>query len=249
MNYIVVDFEFNQAFDFEHQKKALSNPNCPFEIIQIGAVRLNENLKETGKFNVYIKPKVYKRLHPYVKKLTGFTKQTFNENIGFETAINDFSKFCGQDYIFCVWGNNDIKLLYKNINFYKLDNKNISKRYVDVQDLCSKKFNKGKNQLMGLSNAIEQLNLPIENDFHDALNDAKYTSLIFVELFQELFDEKSIKTYKLPENKVRQTNKTVDTASLYKYAEKNLGRKLSAKEKKVIKSIYFLGLNKFYNIP
>ena len=42
MNYIVLDLEFNQAFPFKSGKKVEPNPECPFEIIQIGAVKLNE---------------------------------------------------------------------------------------------------------------------------------------------------------------------------------------------------------------
>ena len=38
MNYIVLDLEFNQAFPFKSGKKVEPNPECPFEIIQIGAV-------------------------------------------------------------------------------------------------------------------------------------------------------------------------------------------------------------------
>ena len=44
MNYIVLDLEFNQAFPFKSGKKVEPNPECPFEIIQIGAVKLNERL-------------------------------------------------------------------------------------------------------------------------------------------------------------------------------------------------------------
>lgn len=248
MNFIIVDLEFNQAFDFDTHTKIKSNPACPFEIIQIGAIKLDGNLNQIGTFNNYIKPTIYKRLHPYVKKLTGFTNETFKEDISFETAFNSFAEFCGDNYIFCVWGDNDIKLLYKNINFYKINHANVSRKYADVQDMCTKKFNKSKNQLIGLSTAIEMLNLPISNEFHDAFNDAKYTGLIFKELHTDYFDQRVIKTYKLPENKVRQTNKSVDLIELYAFAEKNFGRKLSAKEKKIVKSIYFLGLNKFYNI-
>ena len=36
MNYIVLDLEFNQAFPFKSGKKVEPNPECPFEIIQIG---------------------------------------------------------------------------------------------------------------------------------------------------------------------------------------------------------------------
>ena len=51
MNYIVLDLEFNQAFPFKSGKKVEPNPECPFEIIQIGAVKLNERFEQLDSFN------------------------------------------------------------------------------------------------------------------------------------------------------------------------------------------------------
>ena len=46
MNYVVVDFEWNQAC----YGKGSEDPKIPFEIIEIGAVKLDENLKEDRPF-------------------------------------------------------------------------------------------------------------------------------------------------------------------------------------------------------
>ena len=56
MNYIVLDLEFNQAFPFKSGKKVEPNPECPFEIIQIGAVKLNERFEQLDSFNCMISP-------------------------------------------------------------------------------------------------------------------------------------------------------------------------------------------------
>lgn len=71
MNYIVLDLEFNQAFPFKSGKKVEPNPECPFEIIQIGAVKLNEHFEQLDSFNCMISPQIYPRLHPFVEKITG----------------------------------------------------------------------------------------------------------------------------------------------------------------------------------
>ena len=71
MNYIVLDLEFNQAFPFKSGKKVEPNPECPFEIIQIGAVKLNERFEQLDSFNCMISPQIYPRLHPFVEKITG----------------------------------------------------------------------------------------------------------------------------------------------------------------------------------
>ena len=46
MNYIVFDLEFNQGYNFEDEPKNIINPKCPFEIIQIGAVKLDDNFED-----------------------------------------------------------------------------------------------------------------------------------------------------------------------------------------------------------
>ena len=58
MNYIVLDLEFNQAFPFKSGKKVEPNPECPFEIIQIGAVKLNERFEQLDSFNCMISPQI-----------------------------------------------------------------------------------------------------------------------------------------------------------------------------------------------
>ncbi len=64
MNYIVLDLEFNQPYNFKTGKRSPLVAECPFEIIQIGAVKLDENFNITGKFDALIKPRIYKRIHP-----------------------------------------------------------------------------------------------------------------------------------------------------------------------------------------
>ena len=49
MNYIVLDLEFNQPYNFKTGKRSPLVAECPFEIIQIGAVKLDENFNITGK--------------------------------------------------------------------------------------------------------------------------------------------------------------------------------------------------------
>ena len=54
MNYIVLDLEWNQS----PSGKIYSNKSLPFEIIEIGAVKLNSCFKEIGRFSELIKPRV-----------------------------------------------------------------------------------------------------------------------------------------------------------------------------------------------
>ena len=83
--YTFLDFEFNQAFDFE-DNHVETDPNCRFEIIQIGAVRMDESYNIKDNISIMIKPTIYKRMHPYVEKMTGITTSSLKDKPHFPEA-------------------------------------------------------------------------------------------------------------------------------------------------------------------
>ena len=178
--YTVIDFEFNQAFDFE-DKPTVFNPDCRFEIIQIGAVKLNDSLDIVDKISILIKPQLYTRMHPYVEKITGITIDMLEDKPTFSEAFAAFLDFIGSSKILCVWGNSDIRALYRNITYHHIKEPPILIQYVDVQQLTTRHLKYSRGGTVGLKNAVEMLNLPIDNTltFHDALSDAIYTAKVF----------------------------------------------------------------------
>jgi DNA polymerase III epsilon subunit-like protein len=55
MNYIVFDLEWNQS----PEGKERSDRYLQFEIVEIGAVKLDQNRKPIGEFRRLVKPQVY----------------------------------------------------------------------------------------------------------------------------------------------------------------------------------------------
>lgn len=55
MNYVVFDLEWNQG----NTGKEGEVKGIAFEIIEIGAVKLNEDFKMTGSFSRLVKPQIY----------------------------------------------------------------------------------------------------------------------------------------------------------------------------------------------
>ena len=47
------------------------DPASAFEIIEIGAVKLDQNRKRAGKFHRLVKPQVYDELHFKIQEVTG----------------------------------------------------------------------------------------------------------------------------------------------------------------------------------
>lgn len=185
MAYIVLDFEFNQAYNFEKNCAAEPDPKCRFEIIQIGAVKLNDAFDIVDKFNFKIKPAIYNKIHPYVEKITGITTQSLENERTFPEVFEDFSSFIADnekagDTVLCIWGNSDIRALYRNLSYYRLTKGPMLIKYIDVQAIATAYLNYSKGSSIGLKNAAELLNIPCEEgNFHDALYDALYTAKVF----------------------------------------------------------------------
>ena len=66
MNYIVLDLEWNQS----PNGKDRENPRIPFEIIEIGAVRVSESFEILDSFSERIRPQIYHQLHYRTKQIS-----------------------------------------------------------------------------------------------------------------------------------------------------------------------------------
>lgn len=246
MNYIIFDLEFNQAFNFGKDSKGI-NPRCPFEIIDIGVVKLDENLREAATLDRLVKPKIYHRLHPYVKKITGIKREDLKTATPFKEVYREFVKLLDSKSVLCVWGTSDIKELLRNIEYHKLDISVIPQEYIDLQYYASKFLNTQSGNSIGLKNAVELLNIPLETKFHSAFYDAWYTAEVFKRINN---DEIKPKIYiATKEVKIEKQHKkaVVDTESLIKQFEKIFNRNMTAEEQRIIKLAYKMGSKNEYS--
>jgi inhibitor of KinA sporulation pathway (predicted exonuclease) len=246
MHYIIYDLEFNQKntnleeIDNSSKETESNNgSNIPFEIIQIGALKLDENFQTLSTFNSLIKPTVYKSIHPYVENLTKITASKVASCKKFIDVHNDFLNFLGDDdIILCVWGIGDVKELFKNLKFYNLSTSYISK-YIDVQRYASKYLKAPKGSKIGLRNAIDILNIPIIGEFHDALNDAYYTAEVFKHIYNERIEHEIYNPS--PTRRVSKPKEKIDMDGLIDQIEKMYGRYMTPEEKSIIKLAYMMG--------
>ncbi len=117
--FTILDFEFNQAFSMNNGKDMV-NPKCRFEIIQIGAVKVDDNYDIVDEFNILIKPNIYPNIHPFVEKITGFTDKDFKYKPYFPEAFKKFRRFLGNDTLLGTWGYSDIRALFRNLTYYNI---------------------------------------------------------------------------------------------------------------------------------
>ena len=243
MEYIVFDLEFNQGFDKEHNK-TVSNERCPFEILQIGAVKLESNFNIIDTFNSFVKPQIYTDIHPFVGKMTHITFDKVKNAPTFPAVFKEFKKFISSSSaIMCVWGAGDLKELYRNIYFYSLPTKSLPKLYINVQQHASSFFNNPTGQSIGLQNAVQILDLPQNKAYHDALNDAYYTALIFKHIYDENIIPDTYIYTPIKPNRVRSksSKKKIDYNSLFDEFSKILERDLSSEDKQIIDLAYKMG--------
>ena len=123
IEHIVIDLEFNQSYNTKKGDKSETVAECPFEIIQIGAVKLDENLDIKDQFTVLIKPQIYPKINPIVERITGITDEILDSCVNFEEAFQLFAKFAGTNSVIYTWGIDDIKSLFRNIVYFKCDTK------------------------------------------------------------------------------------------------------------------------------
>ncbi len=250
MEYIIFDLEFNQGFD-KTLNKTVSNEKCPFEIIQIGAIKLDSNFKVIETFNSYIKPQIYTSIHPYVGKMTNISLNKVKDAPTFPNAYKEFKKFISsKKSVLCVWGTSDLKELYRNITFYGLPYKTLPKSYINIQQYASKYFNNPAGKSIGLQNAIENLNIACDKSFHDALNDAYYTSQVFIRIYNStIVPDVYLYTTIKPTSIKKNIKKQIDYNSLFDEFKKILGRDLSSEDRKIIELAYKMGETNQFLIP
>ena len=182
MNYIVFDMEWNQPSNPKAIVRA-QGVTLHSEIIQIGAVKLNDRFEEISDFNIMIKPKYYTKMHGKVSKLTGITKEDLKFGFKFDNACEKFFRWCGEDFALMTWGSDDICVLKDNMAIHRIDT-GAFPVYFDLQYIFDDQVTKNKTQC-ALTHAVELVGAECDLEAHDALNDAKMTAAVCRKLDME----------------------------------------------------------------
>ena len=192
MQYVIMDLEWNQSTDPKQAQE-----NLPFEIIEIGAIKWNENLEKIDTFHRYITPVCYKELAPFIEKMLPYNEGKLESGELFITVMEEFLKWCGDDYIFCTYGDSDLIQLQRNMDYHKMQKLKKPLTFYDVQRIY--RFWHQDKGVVSLEHAVEGCNIPVSRPFHQALNDAEYTA----EVFRHIGKDKwimSIDVYNNPKN-------------------------------------------------
>ena len=187
--YVVLDLEMcrvpydkRQGFDYSS------------EIIEIGAVLLDENLNELDTFMTYVCPE-YGFVDDFIEKLTGITNEHTKNAPKAKEAFDMFEKWLPEDdFKFVAWSECDEtqfmhEIEHKNLSMPKLESQ--KGEWIDCQVTFSEKMDTDK--VYKLSEALVIADIFFEDGEHDALVDSINTAKLFVKMEQE--DELQLSSY------------------------------------------------------
>ena len=173
MNYVILDLEWNQSSRPENEIREI-----PFEIIEIGAVKLNKDKEMTGEFSELIHPRIYKEMHSYTGKLVHLKMKELEKGGEFADVAARFLEWCGEDVMFCTWGPQDLTELQRNMVYYGMKPlANGPLQFLDIQKLFSIAYEDRKSR-RSLEYAIDYLQIEKDVPFHRAFSDAYYTARV-----------------------------------------------------------------------
>lgn len=146
------------------------------EIIQIGAVKLKEDMSPGEEFQVDVKPVYFRKMHYKVKKLTGIDSERLRGAAGFTEAMESFRAWCGDGCTFLTWGYDDKGIFEQNIIIHDLDWDWIAD-WVNLQLIYNMQTEGSRGQT-ALHTAMEHFGIEQTRVAHDALGDAYNTALV-----------------------------------------------------------------------
>ncbi|MBE5866110.1 MAG: exonuclease domain-containing protein [Lachnospiraceae bacterium] len=179
MKYIVVDLEMNPVAKEYKEERRISS----MEVIEIGAVVLDESFLVLGEFKTLVKPRYNSEIYKKYETLTGISTQMVSGAPDFATAYEMFVNWCesyGDEYEVYAWSENDYNQIVAEMDQKKYTNeakKAALAQWKDFQKEYTEKL--GLERIMSLQKALDYAGIAFEGRMHDALCDARNTAELF----------------------------------------------------------------------
>lgn len=216
MKYIVFDLEWNQSFSPSPEQVAA----LPFEIVEIGAVRLTDEGKLVGEFDELVKPEVYHQLNHITSRLIHLQMQELMRGKPFPEVARQFYDWCGteEEYRLCSWGPQDVGEFQRNLHYHKMTPLSEGPvPFLDIQKLFSIAYEDRKSR-RSLEDAVDMLQIEKDIPFHRAFSDAYYTAQVLARILAEkpeVLDYVSYDVTNPPRTREDELHVTFDTYAKY----------------------------------
>ena len=178
--YVCIDLEMTE---FSPSQRGLV-PGANGEVIQFGAVMLDENYNMLSEFSSYVKP-VYSSVNSKINKLTGISNKNLKKADDFITVFDKFCYWRGEGDIttFC-WSRSDYNQLWSELEAkgkHRYDLFGTLHDFVDLQNIFGKLVSSKTS--VGLEAAMRLLQMNFKGRVHSALSDSYNTARILHKLF------------------------------------------------------------------
>lgn len=174
VQHIMIDLEMNKIDKQTDGDKSLSN-----ELIEIGAVRMDEDFQLLDKYQTYVMTD-YGKIAPKIRELTGITDDKLVGAPRFCDAMDDFTKWIGAGKTtFYSWSMSDLRQFQIEANYkgYKKPIiRQMEKSWVDFQEIYSNLL--GIQKKIKLKQAVNAADYEFSGAEHTALADAVNTAEI-----------------------------------------------------------------------
>ncbi len=195
MEYIIFDLEWDNVF-YKKEKRFIN------QILQIGAVRLNEDFKIINSFTATVRSAISKKVTNRFAALTGITTEKMLEGIPLDNAVKKFNEFSKGADVTMTWSDSDLYTIVENEKLLSGIGFNMN-YYLDLQKLVQAKMREkgyeSKNQV-SLEGAAEFFGISTEElSMHTALDDSTVCAELLKLCYNEEFFNSLLRDTKNPE--------------------------------------------------
>lgn len=186
MEYVIFDLEWDSVY--YKPRKGFIN-----QILQIGAVKLNDNFNIVDRFEATVRSSISKKVSNRFSELTGITTEKMLQGIPLVKAVEDFNQFSRGADVTMTWSDSDLHTIVENEIL--LDGTNFEMNfYLDLQKLVQAEMRTlgydSKNQV-SVSSAAEFFGISVEGyEMHTAEDD----STVCAKLLNRCYNENVFKT-------------------------------------------------------
>lgn len=176
--FLVIDYEFTMY------RRPVGRPRGFFpEIIEIGAVVLDENGKRISELQNFVKPHFYPKHAKEAMEFCMIKPEDMKIGIEFSEMIDKLkAEYVPGETYFVTWGDDDFKVLETGCERHCIDNPIAKKDCLDLAK-AYKKMNNLKNT-HSLKKAIENLGMEFDGLWHTAFDDAANTGRILEKMLE-----------------------------------------------------------------
>lgn len=184
--------------------------NYSKEIIQIGAVLLDDEFKRVATLTQYVHPE-YGVIDHFIENLTGIKNSQVKNAPLLQDALIAMLNWIGdREYQVYAWSETDRNQILHELKAKKIDDERIvafteCEKWIDYQSVFMERFGIGRQ--ISLEEALNRTEIEPEGRFHDGLVDAINTGYLIEKL--ELNPGYQLVSYEVEEKETRPLSSTL----------------------------------------